>query len=410
MKKTTNLMRLFYLGLLAGCSGEMTTIDLAMETDAAADYPRGPNNGRLLEDGSFAVEVAIFETGVPPEFHVWAYNNDEPVNPGSVDLEITLTRLDGVNEILFLPQRDYLKGSSVVYEPHSFAVDVEATYQGGRHRWHYESFEGRTTIAPAMASALGIETGFAGPATLDQTLDVIGTITTNDEYSREITARFNGPVIAVNAGLGSQVREGDILLTIESNESLKPYNVLAPIDGIVTQRFINPGEQSNGQVLLEIMDPSQVWAELSIFPSQRNQISTGTLVTIEAPVSGAQYSGTVDNFTLTTSANQSITARVAVDNSSGDFPPGSFIEATLFVAEIEVPLAVKREGLQAFRDFTVVYAKVGDTYEVRMLELGREDSTWVEVLGGLTPGTEYVTTNSYILKADVEKSGASHDH
>jgi cobalt-zinc-cadmium efflux system membrane fusion protein len=45
-----------------------------------------------------------------------------------------------------------------------------------------------------------------------------------------------------------------------------------------------------------------------------------------------------------------------------------------------------------------------------MLELGREAGPWVEVLGGLEPGTEYVTENSYIIKADIEKSGASHDH
>ena len=80
------------------------------------------------------------------------------------------------------------------------------------------------------------------------------------------------------------------------------------------------------------------------------------------------------------------------------------------VARYEVPLAVKRQALQGFRDFTVVYAKVGDQYEVRMLELGREAGDWIEVLGGLKLGTEYVTENSYIIKADIEKSGASHDH
>jgi cobalt-zinc-cadmium efflux system membrane fusion protein len=66
--------------------------------------------------------------------------------------------------------------------------------------------------------------------------------------------------------------------------------------------------------------------------------------------------------------------------------------------------------LQSFRDFTVVYAQVGDTYEVRMLELGRRDGQFVEVLGGLEAGTTYVTDNSYLVKADIEKSGASHDH
>jgi cobalt-zinc-cadmium efflux system membrane fusion protein len=45
-----------------------------------------------------------------------------------------------------------------------------------------------------------------------------------------------------------------------------------------------------------------------------------------------------------------------------------------------------------------------------MLELGRRDGENVEVLGGLEPGTEYVTGNSYLIKADIEKSGASHDH
>jgi cobalt-zinc-cadmium efflux system membrane fusion protein len=45
-----------------------------------------------------------------------------------------------------------------------------------------------------------------------------------------------------------------------------------------------------------------------------------------------------------------------------------------------------------------------------MLDLGRQDEVWIEVLGGLDAGTTYVTTNSYVVKADVEKSGASHDH
>ena len=89
---------------------------------------------------------------------------------------------------------------------------------------------------------------------------------------------------------------------------------------------------------------------------------------------------------------------------------GSFVKADIETASFEVPLAVKKIGLQSFRDFTVVYAKVADEYEVRMLELGRSDATWIEVLGGLPAGTEYVTENSYVIKADIEKSGASHDH
>jgi cobalt-zinc-cadmium efflux system membrane fusion protein len=45
-----------------------------------------------------------------------------------------------------------------------------------------------------------------------------------------------------------------------------------------------------------------------------------------------------------------------------------------------------------------------------MLTLGRRDARFVEVLDGLEPGTAYVIDNSNLIKADIEKSGASHDH
>ena len=86
------------------------------------------------------------------------------------------------------------------------------------------------------------------------------------------------------------------------------------------------------------------------------------------------------------------------------------VTADVVISETEVPLAVKETGLQRFRDFTVVFAQVGETYEVRMLELGARDGEHVEVLEGIKPGTSYVAEQSFLIKADIEKSGASHDH
>ena len=80
------------------------------------------------------------------------------------------------------------------------------------------------------------------------------------------------------------------------------------------------------------------------------------------------------------------------------------------VDQRRVPLAVRTDAIQQFRDFRVVFAKIGETYEVRMLELGQEGPEWTEVLGGIEAGTVYASENSYVIKADIEKSGASHDH
>jgi len=73
-------------------------------------------------------------------------------------------------------------------------------------------------------------------------------------------------------------------------------------------------------------------------------------------------------------------------------------------------VAVRRSGLQTFRDWTVVFERIGETYEIRPVTLGRKDGVWIEVVEGLAPRASYVSANSYLVKADIEKSGASHDH
>ena len=400
---------IFFLAIVS-CSEQEAPEPIVVEI-ATGDYERGPSGGRMLRDGEFAIELAIFETGVPPEFRAWPSMGDEPLPASAVDVEVILTRLgDEINRIQFNPAGDMLRGDMVVYEPHSFYVDVNANYRGQRYSWSYESLEGRTTITPDMAALFGIETEIAGQATIAETLNVIGSIKPNEEFSRAIIARYDGQIRSVNVSVGERVREGQPLVTLESNQSLQEYTINSPINGVVSNRGANPGEQSSGRILLEIMDTSRVWAELAVHPSDRSRVSVGQPVNVHSPLTGNQAVGEISSFKLMLDASQAAVARVPIDNSNGDFPPGTFIEAQVKLGEVEVPLGVRRVGLQPFRDFTVVYAKVGDTYEVRMLDLGRQDDTWVEVLGGLDTGTEYVTEGSYVLKADVEKSGASHDH
>jgi len=379
--------------------------------DAAPEEAKGPHGGRLLTSGDFEVELAVFERGVPPEFRAWARKNGRPVAPVDVSLKVELARLGGqVDEISFAPEGAYLRGDTVVSEPHSFEVSIEAGHGGQTHTWHYESFEGRTRIAPEIAKSLGIETAVAGPAVLEDTVTVYGRIRANPERVRAVRARFDGAVRAVHADVGSLVAKGDRLLTIESNESLNTYSISAPIGGVVTQRDANPGEQTSGRLLLTITDPSSVWADLAVFPGDRDRVRAGNPVSIAPAAGGERVIGAISTVEVLAKEDQSVTARAVLPSPEGRLVPGTFVTAEITVGKREVPLAVRREGLQAFRDFTVVYAQVGDQYEVRMLDLGREAGEYVEVLRGIEPGTPYVAANSYVIKADIEKSGASHDH
>jgi len=416
MKTLTHQLYIALLSvLLTACSdGSLetdTTPKLAHGTEAEPELEKGSHRGRLLRDGDFALELSIFETVVPPEFRVWVTEQGQSVKPDDIDLTVKLIRLgDRIDNIGFKPQDDFLRGDTVIYEPHSFVVSIEASYKGKTHRWQYDNFEGRTRISPEVAEAFELETLLAGPAVLHETVTVYGRITTDTERVREVSARFDGVIQSVRPSLGDTVHEGQPLAKIESNESLKSYTITAPISGVITQRDANPGEQTDGRLLFTITDTSSVWVDLSVFPADRERVRAGSPVTITAATDGQLVEGTISRVNILAETNQAVTARTVLDNTNGLLLPGTYVTAEVTVGTHPVPLAVKRTGLQAFRDFSVVYAQIGDEYEVRMLELGRKDREWAEVLGGLEPGTRYVTENSYLIKADIEKSGASHDH
>jgi cobalt-zinc-cadmium efflux system membrane fusion protein len=399
---------------LAGCGSELGTVsveDANGGEEQAAEAARGPNGGRLLTDGELTVELAIFESGVEPEYHAWVSEGGTPLAPNEVSLTVELARLGGrVDVIDFTPQAEFLRGNQVVAEPHSFDVTVIARHDGEEHRFEYESYEGRTTIAAEVARDAGIGTATAGPGTISDELVLYGVIGPDTTRIREVHARFAGVIRSVARNVGDTVRAGETLATVESNESLQTYAVTAPIAGVITQRHAAPGEQTDAESLFEIADYSTVWAELDVFSRDRSRISQGLPVAITTDT-GSQASGTIDYLApVGNRASQSLTARVVLDNADGRWTPGQFVEGRATVATTPVALAVPLSALQRFRDFDVVFAQVGETYEVRMLTLGRRDATNVEVLGGLEPGTTYVTENSYLIKADIEKSGASHDH
>ena len=75
-----------------------------------------------------------------------------------------------------------------------------------------------------------------------------------------------------------------------------------------------------------------------------------------------------------------------------------------------MPVAVRADAIQTLRDWNVVFLQDGEVYQAQPVELGRRDAQWVEILSGIEPGRRYVARNSFVLKADVGKSGASHDH
>ncbi|QUT07293.1 efflux RND transporter periplasmic adaptor subunit [Sphingobium phenoxybenzoativorans] len=380
--------------------------------EEGAEAEQGPNGGRLLKDGDFAVEVTVFETGQEPQFRVYASRGGQPVDPGSVQLTMTLRRLGGeVNTFAFKPEGKFLAGQGVVEEPHSFDVEVVAVENGKRHVWKYASPEGRTHITAEAAKAGGIEILTAGPALIGETRELFGTVALDPSARSEIRGQFPGRVVSVTKAVGDYVQRGQLLARIESSESLQVYPVYATVSGVVAERNGNPGNVTGDRALYVITDPAQTSVVFNIFPKDLAAIQPGMRVEIEAmdgtPVAASQLGGYLPEGNA--EAGTAL-VRTSVPNRGGRLRAGMALRGKVVVNAVTVPLAVRTEAIQPFRDFKVVFANFGQDYEVRMLELGRSSPEWTEVLSGIKPGTPYAAKGSFLIRADIEKSGASHDH
>lgn len=371
---------------------------------------KGPNNGRLFYTDHVRLELAIFERGVPPEFRAWLTDLDgHEIEPEAISLKVILDRLDGISDVhQFSKQSNYWVGNMEVFEPHSFDVTVQLSLDGKIYEWQYASHEGRTQINQKLADQIGISTAKAQAGNIKQTQSLYGQLVMDPANQAKVQARFAGVLTQVMGLVGETVKKGQVLAEVESNQSLQRYQIKAPMTGRIVARQANPGEQAKDQTLFVIENYDSLWAELQVFPAQQAQIKAGQSIrlmlddqVIETKVKSVLPGSLSEPFQI---------ARLVLDNQKHEWLPGKWIQAQATVSEKKVNLRVDNRALQAFRDWTVVFIKVGDEYEIRPLELGTSDAQFSEVLSGLNPGDEYVVNQSYLIKADIEKSGASHDH
>lgn len=405
--------------MLAACGGDHDANDGHghAEEGGQADGEeagKGEHGGRLLEQDGYTVELAIAEDGTPPRYQAWLYRDGKPLPASEGNVEVNLERLGNVDEQHVLaPQADgSLMATSIVGEPHSFDVEVRATIDGQPLRWTYPSYEGRTVIAAAVAEQSGIKVARAGGGTIADEHEVQGLLTPVEGRVASVTARFPGPIRSLRANVGDPVRAGQPLATIESNLSLSTYTVSSPITGVITERNgMVGGVAAESAPLFEIADLSELWVDLHIFGSDAQHIRPGVLVTVTRLSDGTSIETMLDRVLPgTATASQSTVARATIDNRDGEWRPGSAVKARITVDREPVDLMVPLAALQTFRDWDVVFVRVGDTYEIRPVELGKRDGERVQILSGLEQGAEVVIEQSYLVKADIEKSGASHDH
>ena len=538
---------------------------------------RGPHGGRLFKDGDLALELTIYEANVPPEFR--AYPTDGQGNPlplNEIQLSIDLHRLERVDAIRFRPAGDYLRGDTIVAEPHSFDARINARWQGKEYHWEYSQIEARAHISDEEARVAGIVTQKAGPADIHQRMKLSGEIGLHEQRVAHVVPRLDAMVTRVHKDLGDPVKKGDILAILDSREladakseylatrkksrpvevelerqklinkntqimldllehgmdldtlykqinqlvlgearaqivpayatlvraravfereeslfkkkissrseyllamedfknaeakylalrekiaydnrlaliekqknvenakleiktmeqKLKAlgltgreiknlsddqrarftrFELRSEINGEVIQKHLAVGEsvKKDFDVFL-VADLSEVWVNIAIPVKFLNVVKLGQEVTVTQEKLGLRAKGPLTYLgAVIDEKTRTVTGRVVLPNRQRNWRPGMYVTVELVEESRPVPLAIPVDALQTIREWTVVFIKVGEDYEARPLELGQNDGAWVEVLGGIRPGDEYVHQNSFAVKAEIGKSAAAHSH
>ena len=262
------------------------------------------------------------------------------------------------------------------------------------------------TAAQVEQAQLAIAT--AAPGTIRQTLPVFGRIEAIPSRTAVVQARFPGQIISLTPDVGEPVSRGAVIGMVEADDSLQRYALRAPISGVVVERMASAGEATAGRSLLRIADFGEVWAQLAIFPSQMSRVSVGQALTVRGDDITADAQ--IDWIAPAADHGPARMARVVLPNPDERWAPGNTVQAEIVTALIDAALVVETRAIQQVEGQPSVFVREGNRYEAHALTLGRSDGRSTEVLTGITPGANYVTANSYLLKAELEKSSASHDH
>jgi cobalt-zinc-cadmium efflux system membrane fusion protein len=236
-----------------------------------------------------------------------------------------------------------------------------------------------------------------------------GEVRPNLDRVAHIAARFPGIVGSVRKSLGDQVRAGEVLATIES-EQLSTYELRAAFDGTIIEKDVAPGEViTQDRAAFVLANLSTVWVTIRVFQEALPFVRVGQAVLVTTAEGGPEAEGRLSYLSpVVEGPARTATARVVLPNEDGTWRPGLFVTADL-LDPVGVPLAIERRAIQTFEGKPAVFVVDGEEFVPREVSLGRAGRTRVEVLAGLSPGERYADTRSFLVKAELGKGEAEEE-
>ncbi|MBK1834324.1 efflux RND transporter periplasmic adaptor subunit [Roseibacillus ishigakijimensis] len=253
---------------------------------------------------------------------------------------------------------------------------------------------------------LGIETEIAMEATFESTVFALGRLQEIPANKATLSTRIPGRILSVDVFAGDSVEEGQVIGLLESRQPGSPpptIKLIAPRGGLITQSHIQPGQPVEAsEELLTIVDRSAMWAVARIPEKDAARLAPGSEARLHIPAAGEQtLTARLTRFGVQADPeNGTVDGIFRIANPAGLLRPGLRVEFSLITQVRENVLSIPRSAIQGPPENRHVFVKdfeLAHAFLKAPVVVGQWNDQSAEIVSGLFPGDEVVTTGSYSL-------------
>ena len=192
--------------------------------------------------------------------------------------------------------------------------------------------------------------------------------------------------------------------TAEVDVSINYSKIVSPIDGVVTDRPIYPGEMaSNSGPIITIMNLSQIVARAHIDQQQASQLKVGDAATISMPGQPGALKGKVSLVSPALDpSSTTVEVWVQAPNPGERLKPGSNVQVQMVAQAVPHAIVIPAESLLTGSDgsTSVIILDTDNKPHKKKVKVGIRDAGEVQVTEGLQGGERVVTVGAFALSQE----------
>jgi hypothetical protein len=251
-------------------------------------------------------------------------------------------------------------------------------------------------LSPARQQLIGVTRGRVERRHLDSEIHAVGTVAYDPTLYQALVEYHEalGAQRALGDAAVGEAKRGADAIVRAATLRLRQLGLVEP-----QIRDMSAAGQSPVDLLLPA---KTAWVYAQVYEYEMAAVHPGQTVSITAPAQPRRtYEGrvvTVDPILDPTTRTARV--RIQVPSADASLRPQSFVQATIHVPSGDV-VAVPADAVLPTGARHIVFVVIGEgTFEPRTVHLGREAGGYYEVLEGLQPGEDVVTSANFLIDSE----------